>query len=354
MNPYGKWLLSSIVTFLILFISIFSHTLYFSYLVDPLWNFTNDNKNNTIQFGFDERQQKTNYIANRPMNYDGLLIGTSRVTYMNQSGFENSNVYNYGLSALGIQDYNEFITYAEEENDKNFDQIYFELYYKSYSPIIEDSSYVHPKEAIDNAQSPFYKYTSLFSYDTYTRAQENMEYSLANSYSGFRSYDRSNEVSTSYVNPNISTVFQRATPEPNKVYPKEKVPYNEDYKEILESIQMSHPESDMIPFTDLMTAVRLKAVFENPNELEAYERWFEEMIDVYGQVYSFHSVNEYTIDTKYWFDAVHFYPEIGDILVAHLDGRMLDEDFLTIVTNENLATYLDDLQTELDSFTPNY
>lgn len=103
-----------------------------------------------------------------------------------------------------------------------------------------------------------------------------------------------------------------------------------------------------------MSAVRLKEYLANPNQLEAYERWFEEMVEVYGQVYSFHSVNEYTIDPTYWFDELHFYPNLGDIFVAHLDGSMKNEEILTIVTSENIDTYLTDLKNEVQAFQPKY
>jgi len=354
MNPYSKWLLSSLITFLILFLCVFSYPLYISYIVDPLWNFTHDNENNTIQIGFDERQQKSNYITNRTMDYDGLLIGTSRVTYMNQSGFQRSKVYNYGLSSLDIQDYNDYISYAVKQNGKPFDKIYLELYYNSFAPPPEVSSYVLPEVAIDNAQSTIYRYKSLFSYDTYKKAKENKEYSIANWYEGYRSYDRSNEVSTNYVNPNINNLFKDSIPKADTVYPDSEVPYSDQYKENLETIRNDNPDSKLIPFTDPMTAVRLKLFLADPNKFEAYQRWFEEMVEVYGQVYSFHSVNEYTIGQKYWFDTVHFYPNLGEIFVAHLDGRMNDEDILTIVTSENLDTYLTDLKKEIDAYQPNY
>ena len=35
---------------------------------------------------------------------------------MNQSGFQRSKVYNYGLSSLDIQDYNDYISYAVDQN----------------------------------------------------------------------------------------------------------------------------------------------------------------------------------------------------------------------------------------------
>lgn len=355
MSPYAKWLLTSLITFLILFTSIFGYQIYTSYTVDPLWNFTHDNEYNTIQVGFDERQQKTNYITNRPMkNYDDLLIGTSRVTYMNQSGFENSKVYNYGLSALTIQDYNDYISYAEDQKGEDFDQIYMELYFNSFAPSAVDSTYVTPEEAFDTANSFFYKYKSLFSYDTYKKASENKDYSLGEFHEGYRTYNRANEVSTTYVNPKINDLFRLSIPDPDTIYSTKEIPYNDQYKAILETIRDEHTDSKIIPFTDPMSAVRLKEYLANLNQMEAYERWFEEMVEVYGQVYSFHSVNEYTIDPTYWFDELHFYPNLGDIFVAHLDGSMKNEEILTIVTSENIDTYLADLKNEVQAFQPKY
>ena len=87
MNRYKKWLLQFVVGGFIVFFLIFGGVVYFNYYIDPLWNFNHKNEWNDFQDGFDERQQKTNYILSHPFQYDSLMIGTSRVTYMNQFEF---------------------------------------------------------------------------------------------------------------------------------------------------------------------------------------------------------------------------------------------------------------------------
>ena len=62
-------------------------------MIDPLWSFAYDNKFNTIQKGFNERQQKTNNVYFNGLNeYDRILLGSSRTTFINQNDFQNMKI----------------------------------------------------------------------------------------------------------------------------------------------------------------------------------------------------------------------------------------------------------------------
>ena len=47
-------------------------------------------------------------------------------------------------------------------------------------------------------------------------------------------------------------------------------------------------------FTELMPAKRLQTILHHENRYEAYSRWMNDMVGVFGTVYSFHGVNEVT------------------------------------------------------------
>jgi len=67
----------------------------FNYYIDPLWNFAHAHKYNRIQIAFDERQQKTNRLHFSPADYDTLILGSSRTTYMDHSELVGYQAYNY-------------------------------------------------------------------------------------------------------------------------------------------------------------------------------------------------------------------------------------------------------------------
>ena len=71
-----------------------------NFIVDPLWLFNHSNKFNQKQGSYDERQLKSNYLYyNLKDNFDGILLGSSRATYVDQNDFENMKIFNYSVGA---------------------------------------------------------------------------------------------------------------------------------------------------------------------------------------------------------------------------------------------------------------
>ena len=91
-----------------------------NYIVDPLWMFDHSNKFNQKQDGFDERQQKTNYIYFKSKGYfDGILLGSSRATFVNQNDFKNMNIFNYSSSSMQPFEYKGYIDFAKKIKGKD-------------------------------------------------------------------------------------------------------------------------------------------------------------------------------------------------------------------------------------------
>ena len=350
MDIYKKWLIKLILTSVLLLSPILIGVMGYNYYIDPLWNFNHQNEYNDYQVGFDERQQKTNYITARPFDYDSLLLGTSRVTYMDQSQFQKNKVYNYSLSEMFIDEYSVYTDYAKKQKKGSFDKIYMELYFESFK--IGSSPYKEPSEILDNTLNPLYRFTSLFSYNTFERSRDNKKYSTDNYYEGFRSYNRENIASTIYKNPNIKGNFGEFKERFEKSKSKEDYPYDENYKEKLQNLVNENPETDFIVFTDPMPASKLKTMLSDPLYWDLYERWIREMVDVFGVVYSFQTVNAYTTDEKYWFDSYHYYPNFGDKMIANLEGREQDDSFRIIITEENLEGFFVELKEMIQSDEP--
>ena len=110
-------------TFFSLIIIVLGSIMSFNFYIDPLWTFNHSNPYNDVQTVIDERQQKVNRIHYQPFEYDTLLIGSSRTTYINQNDFQDMNVYNFAASDLAFKEYKSFINYAKSENDGEFKRI---------------------------------------------------------------------------------------------------------------------------------------------------------------------------------------------------------------------------------------
>ncbi len=348
MKKYRNWLFKLLLTTSIIVLPPLVGVMGFNYYIDPLWNFNHENNSNDFQIGLDERQQKTNYISNRPFNYKSILLGTSRVTYMNQSKFENDDVYNYSLSEMRIDEYLPYLEYAKKQKRDSFDKVYMELYFESFR--IGSNAYKEPHEIIRNASNPLYRYTTLFSYNTLKLSIENKRISDANYYDSYRSYNRHNIAKTAYVNEEIESTWKAFQDNYDNWRTKDNYPYDEAYIEKLQTLKEENPDSEFVVFTDPMPASKLAITLTDPLYWDAYVRWFEEMTSVFGKVYSFHHINGYTSDTQYWFDNHHYYPNVGDKMIAHLDNREMDSAFCTVVTKGNLQQYLTSLQEELKAF----
>lgn len=345
MNP-KKWLVYLVITtFIVIGLPVFS-VMGFNYYIDPLWNFTHANEYNDYQYAFDERQLKTNYINNHNFDYDSLLIGTSRVTYIDETAFKKEKVYNYSLSSLHIEEYLDYMKYAEKKNEKPFKRIYIELYINSYDgDTLQTTS---PAETyFDTAEDTFYPITSLFSKNTLDYALENYAASKADYYAGPRSYTRNNIGQTTYPNDQLDFSWNKFK---KNFYANADKPFNydENYKEKIQEIKDAFPNAEIIVFTDLIPAKRFQTVLHNDIRYEAYSRWMNEMVDVFETVYSFHGVNNVTTNMDNFFDWLHFYPQVGDLMIEALENRDEPSEIVQVVNEDNVDSYLAEIVVDIE------
>lgn len=345
MDP-KKWLVKLFATsFIVIGLPVFG-IMGFNYYIDPLWNYTHANDFNDYQLGFDERQLKTNYINNHDFNYDSLLIGTSRITYLDERAFTTESVYNYSLSGLQIEEYLPYMKYAEKKNGKPFKKIFIELYFDSAN-ISKPNTLNPPQTYIETSEAPFYAIKSLFSESTMHYARFNYDISKANHYDGARSYTRNNIAQTTYPNDDMEQSWQEFK---NNFKAESAKPfmYDHDYRKRLQAIKDAFPDTELVVFTELMPAKRLQTILHNDNRYEAYSRWMNDMVDVFGTVYSFHTVNEVTTRMDNFFDWLHYYPNVGYLIIESLENREERSNMMQTVNKENLDEYLENVVVDIN------
>lgn len=314
----------------------------FNYWIDPLWNFSHKHEYNDYQLGFDERQLKTNFINSREFEYDSLIIGTSRVTYMDASKFERETVFNYSLSSLYIDEYLPYIQYAAEKNGEDFDTIFMELYQGSYLDGMVNE-FNDPDFYFEKSGEPFYKIKSLFSYNTLESSMDNYDISKANYFSGPRSYNRENVTRTTYPNDNVEEMLTNFATNFEKRAATNPVKYSDVYKDYLLDLKKTYPNTKFVVFTDPMPYERLVVTLSNREQREAFEQWYREMVDVFGEVYSFQGETPITTNSDYFFDTHHYYPIVGDMMIEALEQPKEYDDVLYIVNEENIDKYLSEV-----------
>ena len=105
----------------------------------------------------------------------------------------------------------------------------------------------------------------------------------------------------------------------------------------------AYPNTKFIIFTDPIPKKHFKLTINNEHHRGAYERWFHDMIDVFGEVYSFQGYTPININTKHFSDLFHYYPKVGDRMVNAIEKPNKHEEILTIVNDNNIEDYLSQL-----------
>ncbi len=345
MKIYKKWLRNLVLTSVIIFAPILIGVMGFNYYVDPLWNFNHSNKLNQFQVPFDERQLKTNALTVSKEDYDSLLIGTSRTTYINQSDFIGLNTFNYSVSSMRINEYNDYIEYAKKRMGKDIKVIIMEVFPKHLE---FPQAFDLPEEYIMIAEDPLYRIKSLFSKDTFDKAKTNFDLSKTLTVSGYRSYNRESiaiakEISSQERTENIARDIQ--TTEVTDAYEIE------DYKAYLKEIKSNNPNTLFILFSPPYLDVKFKNDFASEEDFAEYERWLRECVEVFGDVYNFMYTNSITSNEENYYDSQHFYPPIGTLIankVMQNDEAVIPEDFGVHITSENIDEHLTFVREQLN------
>ena len=340
---YSHWL-AVLFIFSVIVCSPYLYIAGYNYVIDPLWNFNHSNEYNQYQIPFNERQQKTNVYTFNATNYDGLMVGTSRSTYINQHHFKNANVFNYSTAAMHISEYNEYIEYAKLKRGEEFNVIYLEVFPNQIGAPV---TFEKPEVYIDLANSPFYRVKSLFSFDTYEKAKANYELAIEPSNIGARNYNRDNIAVAKVLTE--EEVKNNLAQQMKKMVVETDYTYSTDYKALLQEIKENNPNTQFVLYSPPYFKDRFLKLFKGDVGYQIYENWLRDCVDVFGEVNNFLYVNTVSEDLSNYFDSNHFYPYVGDMIAAKLQGLVEynDEDFGVVVNKDNLNTRLNMIKQQL-------
>lgn len=285
--------------------------------VDPMWTFTHKNKTNAVQWGFDERQQKTNWLLFNDEDFDGLLLGSSRVTAINQNNFVQHKIFNYSASAMKPSEFLGFVNNAKIIKGKDFDVIYLGLDFFATNKL-HQPSHNPPENYLKTAQTPLYRWVSLLSYDMYKKSKTNL-WKPKDDFCDC--YDR-NMVKTLA----LRTVEQREAAAQKDLagYIKRMggaaYEYDTDQLEVFRRLRATNPNTRFVVFTTPESA-ELYAFLRESGRVKDYDKWMSDLIKIFGYVYDFMGDNAVTRTPENYVDATHFLPSVGDLIALRLEGR---------------------------------
>jgi len=321
----------------------------FNYTIDPLWTFCHSNKYNNAQPGFNERQLKTNraYFCGLEQ-YDALLLGSSRTTYINQHDFKTMNVFNYASVSMYPKEYKGWIDKAKKIKGTPFKTILFGVDFAASNngPFGQQQIDSTPESShyLDITTSFMYRYKMLFTMDTLDKSIEAIKHSKA---LGTVDYTRDNIKQTIRISSarKQQALNQQIPLYSNWVYGK-KYHYNTKIRHYFEAIKKENPNTRFIIFTTPISADLFKILVQKGN-LPDYKRWLTMLVDVFGEVYDFMGINSITEDPMIYADLHHFYPPTGTLIadrVTKVPNSTLPKDFGILVNKKNLKRYLNNME----------
>jgi hypothetical protein len=342
-----KW----IKIFIILSILIILFTISINYIIDPLWTFSHSNKLNNKQDGFDERQQKSNFIFNtRLKDFDGILLGSSRSTFINQNDFKNMRIYNYASNAMKPNEYKDYINFAKKNRGKDFKYIIIGLDFFGTN-LLSEVKIEKPEYYINTTQSQFYKYKMLLSISTLKKSFKNIKNSL---FDEKLFYDRNNIKYQSIISEeerikkfSINIISQTSN------FSDSKYIYNNQYINILKELKNENPNTKFIIFTSAITSDLLVSILKDKKRTAEYERWLNETVEIFEEINHFMTINSITTNLKNYPDADHAYPNIVSLIakkISEKDSIDIPKDFGILLTKENINTYLKDFRLEVNKY----
>ncbi len=332
----GRWLLLTVGLTCLLLLPF----ALFNYYIDPMWTFSHSNAYNTDQMPFDERQQKTNHLTFAPESCCGLLIGSSRCSYIDEHDFDES-VYNYAVSNIQLPEYVAYISYAAEKMG-TLETVYVGLdFYETNRN--QTPNEVSPAEIIAHAKEPGYRFKLLLSRDTLSYSWKNYKASRETQYPVNFAYNRENVKRLSRVP--LEQTWQMEMDAKERF--REGLYANYAYDtmpEQLKKIKNASPGSQFVAFTTPVHE-NFFALLGEMGLYDAYEQWLRDSVAVFGRVYHFMYLNDITQDLSNFYDGSHLYPEIAAKMVAFIQGRGDEtEDFGIVLTPENIEENLEMLR----------
>jgi hypothetical protein len=241
MEANKTWTMRVLVIFMVCLLVIAG----FNFVMDPFWTFGHKHQFNKIQIGFNDRLMKTNKITFQPFTYDTLLVGNSRTTYVDQSEFNQLDVYNYAVNGLGLSKCLEVIRYAKKIKKDEFDTIilgldYFQTRWDNDSQGIDE--YIHRTE------DPLYRLKSVVSLDMSKQSLDNLQASyFTKRLYGYTPDNRRNSMDVSLET--HETQIQRSLNIIKNRLKNETYKYNESYLDIIKQIKQDNPNTTFIIYT---------------------------------------------------------------------------------------------------------
>ena len=313
-------------------------------LIDPLWFFPHAHRLNRVQPGFDERAQKTNWLQAHRGQFNAVLFGSSRSTYIDQHDFAPWRMFNHAVNAMWPREYQDYLDHFTAVNNRAPDLVVIGVdFFGSAHNLV--GKWREPGTYLQKSGDPAYMLSSLLSVQLLQRSLRitALSLGLVRPLEELDYYDRHNvrhfmkSITSEYRSEEILQDLQEFH---SMVYAD--YSYNEDLPRIWKRLRDTYPQTRFLVFTTPI-AEPMFALLVREGRLPDYERWLADLTAAFGEVWDFMGLNSITTDLSQYRDAQHFHPRIGTLIADRLLARPVAQqhgDFGRLVTRANLADHL--------------
>lgn len=317
MKKIDKTLKNWIKTTLISIIATLMVVILINYINDPLWVFNHANFSNKTQLGFNERQQKTNRLYFDNQNYDSILLGNSKSTYIDQNKFTKGKLFNYGVSAMNISEYDMYINFFKTVTNNNPKYILLAIDFNSCLKTKEMHSYQNPEFYINNTTSQLYKLKHLLSYSTFIYSLRNLTHFLDKKKAIYNNNNKKIKLGLNHYK-KIPTIKDMVKIRKNPPINYQNAIYNEELPNIFEKIKRNNQKSNfkIILIPDFMPTFTV-----NKNKV-IYNQCLNDIKEIFGHknIFNFMKLNKDTINPNNYYDSSHFKDYVGDNILEKINN----------------------------------
>lgn len=264
--------------------------------------------------GFNERRQKTNYLASHaPLPIDTLFLGSSRTTYINPAWTGTEYGFNYGVSGGNYKDYEKYFYFAQSCSSKEIKNVWLELSF--FQALDTDNDmFDNANLCINDARNFDYKIRTIFSNDSIELTNKHalrFDTTEVEKLSG--AYTIKNGILQSYKSKDKFWSYCDEVKHDAEIKRQLKVyddmdfyerQYDEKCAMRLKELARELKGRNIVVYMPPVTTDFLKQQFSY-DEVDNRERFLREAIDAFGEVWDFAYPNEITYDRDNFQDAHH-------------------------------------------------
>jgi len=315
---------------------------------DPFWCFSY--KYSKYRLNIDEREQKLNLIHYARKNIDCLILGSSRVTYINSFDLTGRNAFNFAVSDMNLAEIYDFVEIVKFKTKCNLKYIIIGMDFYSMNKS-RKSDFTSIQYYTNKICNPFYKIKTLISFDSLIYSIKSLLYSFEMFQDRRLDYYSTDFIKQMFIptkNEKMSYMVSDIKQYESKIY-GDNFAYNYDLKETFKKMRKTNSTAKIIIFTTPESDQLFKLMVKK-NLMKYYKMWIRDIVDVFGYLYNFMDINSITINSENFKDLNHFYPNVGKLIihrVMKVEDSDIPDDFGYLVNKENIEYYFNRIDLSL-------